>query len=833
MLVQMAGHFRVEADIPIPGISKVLPIPPGVTLPYPLHHCKVEGEFVIGDFLHLESEFKNLGATLTGSAFTRFDVTTRWGQHTGFAPTFEMLSEDVSAELAFEKPDSIRSQVGIIAKIGAAVRIGGILQRLCPLKLKPAIIEAFGGDVVEDVYTQPTPCATEFNQPVADGCFIDNYKHDIDFFGDFQFQAALAFELFGASLVDLSFFAENECKHIPPFEPGSCRGELVDLYGRGELDVVVNASLDASGTTGDLDEDYRVTISRGIVDDEWDPRRILWEPMADPVSLTMDLSLASGSGSVSFSDHPDVTLLPVQSGDDVLYYKPLCRSRFHYLDGMTTRTNCTLAAGIDHMLKLEGVSANCYVTDGVLDTSGDLSAERTFYRIFRLEHDGGAPVGKAQPNVETFEVVCSDKEIVFGSVEITAVTTGVDLDPDGYDVRIKPCSEGQCLSTWVGSVGSNGSIVIDGLVAGERTIFLDGASREGQCTVVATEPDLYMDDATGLATIEVLPAETVALEFQVECGVRSAEYGAIHVSNATGGFDIDPDGYFIEVDGVHGGSFGANGDLEVNGLAPGTSNVELRDIAPNCRVDGDNPQEVSVVAGLTTNVHFDVTCTELPKLGAIEVTTTSTGKDVPSAYTLAVAGSTASIGTDTTVVVTVQTGSTEVGLVDVAPNCSVFGPNPRTIEVVENGTTATAFQISCKQSNAASFTSIHGDIVIQDADQQGNQGNASVTNQVLVVALTGSLSGTGTMVRSFNLDENESGQVRGTLELIVSYNGAEGTVTGSFDGKVTEGVGAFSFNGQGAGGLERLKFKFDFNGPLESPWGYEGRAHEPNDQGSK
>jgi len=85
--------------------------------------------------------------------------------------------------------------------------------------------------------------------------------------------------------------------------------------------------------------------------------------------------------------------------------------------------------------------------------------------------------------------------------------------------------------------------------------------------------------------------------------------------------------------------------------------------------------------------------------GSITVSTSTTGADTPSSYTVVVDGSGGQpIGVNASVTVSgLAPGSYAVGLADVASNCAVEGANPRSVTVTESAAVETTFQIVCEE----------------------------------------------------------------------------------------------------------------------------------------
>src|SRR3989454_11365343 len=84
---------------------------------------------------------------------------------------------------------------------------------------------------------------------------------------------------------------------------------------------------------------------------------------------------------------------------------------------------------------------------------------------------------------------------------------------------------------------------------------------------------------------------------------RSPTTGSIRVTAATGGTDLDPDGYTVALQGdTLSGTGSSSQPIAVNGtvtfsqLKPGTYSLALSGAVTNCPVVGQNPRTVSVTA---------------------------------------------------------------------------------------------------------------------------------------------------------------------------------------------------------------------------------------------
>ena len=163
------------------------------------------------------------------------------------------------------------------------------------------------------------------------------------------------------------------------------------------------------------------------------------------------------------------------------------------------------------------------------------------------------------------------------------------------------------------------------------------------------------------------------------------ETGALQVTVATGGSDLDPDGYVVVVDGTAGATVAVNGARTVNNLAAGNHSIDLAGVSGNCSVGGVHPLSVSVIVNQTAQAAFSVSCQPLPPAtGTIRITTSTTGMNLDSdGYAFAIDGGAATaIGINQTVDVSaVPIGTRTVTLSGVAANCQIGGTNPLSVSV--------------------------------------------------------------------------------------------------------------------------------------------------------
>jgi Tol biopolymer transport system component len=172
--------------------------------------------------------------------------------------------------------------------------------------------------------------------------------------------------------------------------------------------------------------------------------------------------------------------------------------------------------------------------------------------------------------------------------------------------------------------------------------------------------------------------------------------GTIAVTASTTGDDQDADGYSVMLDGSEKAAIGVNGSVDLNSVSSGTRSVSLSGVAENCAVGGAHPRSVTVTAGATAQVAFDVACSAA--IGSIEVSVATSGDGTdPDGYSVLVDGvEVETLDVDGTVTVSsVSTGSRDVELSDLAPSCLVQGDNPQTVDVPFGASAVATFEVRC------------------------------------------------------------------------------------------------------------------------------------------
>jgi len=294
-------------------------------------------------------------------------------------------------------------------------------------------------------------------------------------------------------------------------------------------------------------------------------------------------------------------------------------------------------------------------------------------------------VDAAAAAVVTFTVACSAPPAQTGAVKIITTTSGGDLDPDGYQVAIAGSSS-QPIPT-------SGSITVTGLAAGTQAVQLSGLA--ANCSVTGENP----------RSVTVAAGATAEMTFTMAC---SATSGSVRITTSTSGSSPDA-GYTFQVDDRPAQAIGGSASATVTGLPAGSHSVRLADVAGNCTVGGENPRNVTVTAGATTDVAFAVTCTTSSTNGSIRIVTATSGTSPdPDGYTYKIDnGSPVAIGASASATVNdIPAGSHTVLLEGVASNCTVGGTNPMTVSVTAGNTAEASFAVSCAGSNAQQWTAM-------------------------------------------------------------------------------------------------------------------------------
>jgi Tol biopolymer transport system component len=199
---------------------------------------------------------------------------------------------------------------------------------------------------------------------------------------------------------------------------------------------------------------------------------------------------------------------------------------------------------------------------------------------------------------------CGDtpNEPAAGSLEITTVTTGDRVDPDGYVVALDGAGH---------PIGSNATLTLADVSPGDHEIELHGLAAE--CALAGPNPRPI--------TLEGGASEAITLK--VSC---LASAGSIALRTRTSGASPDLDGYTVALDGGAGEPIDMNAVTMFSDLPVGDHTLVLSGVAANCTVQGENPRTVLVTSGARADVTFEVAC-RATSPGILLLTSDRTGKD--------------------------------------------------------------------------------------------------------------------------------------------------------------------------------------------------------------
>lgn len=262
-----------------------------------------------------------------------------------------------------------------------------------------------------------------------------------------------------------------------------------------------------------------------------------------------------------------------------------------------------------------------------------------------------------------------------GDYSVVTVTSGEELDPDGYEIRVN--------DVFNGFIGANDSLEFFNRDADTYGVQLVGVAPN--CTVDGENP----------RQLEVIANAKTATTFEISC---ISTVGVLQVVTATSGENPD-DSYTLVLDELEPGTIGANDTVRTEALPTGEHTVRLGSIALNCRLAGDVERVVTVPVDAPVETTYDVFCTD--RVGNLRLVTSTTGLfPDPDGYEVVVefGDPVAVTSTGVRTLTSVAGGVTRVRLVEtsVAENCSLLGENPRAVDVPSGGLIETVFEVACE-----------------------------------------------------------------------------------------------------------------------------------------
>ena len=170
------------------------------------------------------------------------------------------------------------------------------------------------------------------------------------------------------------------------------------------------------------------------------------------------------------------------------------------------------------------------------------------------------------------------------SLRLSATTTGNNVDADGYTYSL----DGSAAAT----LGPNGSVTINGLNPGGHQLDVGGVA--SNCVLLG-----------GAArTIVLAQGDTTEILLTINCQGPPT----LNLIIATTGGDPDFDGYTYVLDGGAPVAIGPNTQVTIGGLVPGTHQLVIGDVAPNCTLAGGTTRTLTLTASAPLDLHLSVTC---------------------------------------------------------------------------------------------------------------------------------------------------------------------------------------------------------------------------------
>ena len=210
------------------------------------------------------------------------------------------------------------------------------------------------------------------------------------------------------------------------------------------------------------------------------------------------------------------------------------------------------------------------------------------------------------------------------------------------------------------------------------------------------------------------------------------------ITSETVGFERDPDGYVVQLDGKDPGQLiSASGSANFAGVSPGNHTATLSGVAPNCSVLGGASRTVDVTAGTNSELAFVIVCTST--VGSLEIATTTAGPSPdPDGYSVSVDGGNAQvIGSGGTLTISaLAQGSHTVTLAGLAENCLVEGDNPRQVTIAGGQNARVSFAVHCLVASKAGYRLVALDFVPSKINNRGHivgfRGSLQAPKQLII-----------------------------------------------------------------------------------------------------
>jgi hypothetical protein len=213
------------------------------------------------------------------------------------------------------------------------------------------------------------------------------------------------------------------------------------------------------------------------------------------------------------------------------------------------------------------------------------------------------------------------------------------------------------------------SYIVNGLAPGAHEVRLGGVPTS--CTF-----------GTNPRPVNLRGDDTALVVFAIQCPRTT---GDLQVNVSTTGPDPDPNGYLLLLGGLGSTFIPSNFSQVLQFIPAGTYSISLSDVAPNCAAGP--AQNITITAGQTSTVAFQVTCTPVAIVKVV-VSTTGTEPDADGILVTVGAATGMRVPANGTFHLRVPEGTSNWSLGDLQPNCTLAGASSGSLTVA-GGDTAT------------------------------------------------------------------------------------------------------------------------------------------------
>ena len=199
----------------------------------------------------------------------------------------------------------------------------------------------------------------------------------------------------------------------------------------------------------------------------------------------------------------------------------------------------------------------------------------------------------------TMKVACA---VITGSVKVTVATSGIDRQEAGFQVYVNNANR---------ILDATRTAIFTGVTAGDASVYLNEYSLNANCRVTSPNPPVTV----------VTVGDTTDVTISVACNALA------HVSASLSSFgqDVDSDGYTVHLYYYDYYFSGPNYDLAVsaNGVTPGpavtpgTYQVVIDGVNPNCRVTSTIPSPL-VMSSTPVTLAISVQCEQAQQLAFVQ-----------------------------------------------------------------------------------------------------------------------------------------------------------------------------------------------------------------------